>query len=478
MREFLVLLAVSLAGLAIAGDRRFRVGAMVAAPIIGTATYLLAGAILVGLEAFTVGRALGVVGTLAVVTAWVVHHRSPGTVAWRSLARATTFVTMGVGAVVAATYAVPITALTPDSGEYLVVAGMLGETGSVAAASPTFLLMRQLGVGLIHVIGFDGPGRAVAWTPLLTASAVVTTLQVAWTRLRPRTASAAALAGLLAAPLLLLVTADRTLFHATYVNGHMLFAALLLVGMARPWDAATGGERWGILAAGLCFGSLLTIRAEAAIVVAIFLLPVILSPAWDLRERLALVSPLLVAAGSWWWLSVRPRVEPGDLGLSGPVDPVFVVVVGIAFVATVATWLPPAPLRRVAVASMGTVLAGYLLWKLAMLPDEMAATLAATATNLTTAGLWGLTWPILAVLVAGVFVSRAVPDDTVFAAGLSLYALALVAFAFLREIPYRVGSGDSGNRMIVHVAFVALLYVMLGVGRAAERSERAPIEPA
>lgn len=474
MSDFLVLASVSLSGLAIAGDRRFGLGPALAAPIVGTAGYLVATAVLVGFEAFTVGRALALVAVLAAGVLVATIRRSPGPVDWRSAGLAAIGVLGLVAVVVAVTWTVPLTRLSPDSGRYLILARILGETGSLAEVGvPLDLLKRQLAVAAIHVVGADGLGYSPSWTPLLAVSGVATTVHVAWSRLRPSAGSAAALATIVAAPLVLLLSADRTLFNLTYLNGHLLFAVLLLFGVARLWDAAERNERWGLLAAGLCFAALLTIRAESAIVVAIFLLPLVLSPAWDLRERLTIVAAPVVVAVSWYGLAVRPHVTADSLGITGPVDSVFVVIGGIVAAAVAASWFRPLALRRLAVVSMGVVLTGYLLWNLAVLPDDMATTLGALAANLTTEGLWGITWPILAVLVAGVFVSRFVPDDMVFAAGLPLYGLALVAFAFLREDPYVLGPGGSGNRMVFHVGLVAVLYVMLGAGRAAAGDPRA-----
>lgn len=468
MNDLLVLSAVSLAGLAIAGDRRFGVRAVLAAPIVGTAAYLTAAAALVGLEAFTVGRALLLLALLAGAMLTVMARRSSEPIAWRAAGLAAVGVVGLVAVVVAITWTIPLTRLSPDSGRYLILARILGETGSLAdVAVPLDLLKRQLAVAAIHASGADGLGYSVSWIPLLALGGLATTVHVAWSRLRATASSPWVLAALLAAPLALLMSADRSMFNLTYLNGHLLFAVLLLFGVARPWDAAGTGARWGLVAAGLCFGALLTIRAESAIVVAIFLLPLVLSPAWSLRDRLTLTLPPLLVAVLWYGLGVRPHVGAGDLGITGPVDSVFVVTVGIVVAAMAASWFPVRVLQRLAITSMGAVLVGYLLWNLAVLPDDMATTLGNLATNLTTAGLWGLTWPILAMLVAAVFVSRLVPDDTVFAAGLALYALALVAFAFLREDPYVLGPGGSGNRMVFHVGLVAVLYVMLGVGQAA-----------
>ena len=46
------------------------------------------------------------------------------------------------------------------------------------------------------------------------------------------------------------------------------------------------------------------------------------------------------------------------------------------------------------------------------------------------------------------------------------YALALLAFVYLREGAYRVGTGDSGSRMMVHAVFVAIVYVVLAASAA------------
>lgn len=47
------------------------------------------------------------------------------------------------------------------------------------------------------------------------------------------------------------------------------------------------------------------------------------------------------------------------------------------------------------------------------------------------------------------------------------FVLAIPVFAYLRGDAYRVGFGDSGNRMLMHIVFVVVLYLMLAAGAAA-----------
>jgi len=47
----------------------------------------------------------------------------------------------------------------------------------------------------------------------------------------------------------------------------------------------------------------------------------------------------------------------------------------------------------------------------------------------------------------------------------------LLAFAFLRDGAYRVGEGDSANRMLMHVVFIVGLYLIVAMGHLARSIE-------
>ena len=57
-------------------------------------------------------------------------------------------------------------------------------------------------------------------------------------------------------------------------------------------------------------------------------------------------------------------------------------------------------------------------------------------------------------------------------APMPVYAVALLAFTYLRGGAYRVGTGDSGSRMLLHVVLVGALAVVLAV--ADSGAERDP----
>jgi hypothetical protein len=61
-----------------------------------------------------------------------------------------------------------------------------------------------------------------------------------------------------------------------------------------------------------------------------------------------------------------------------------------------------------------------------------------------------------------------IPLQRTFAYPLATWPLAILLFSYLREFDgYRLGAGDSGNRMMMHVALVLVLYLVIATGEAA-----------
>ena len=381
----------------------------------------------------------------------LVAPRSPG----QGLALATT---AAIGVVtLLATAALPLVNVTADSFRYLTVARLLALDGDASGMSAFLLQSRSLVTGAVHGLAAADPSYLRALGPLVAVSTAVSL----WLLTREMTARLGPglgpwVAGGAAA---LLVTNHRFVFNAFYVNGHLLFAAWVLLLVAIAWRRVAGAVVLGdaVLAVLLATG-LTLLRPEGVLVATVVLLPVVLTPSvapsW---RQWVLVG---VGAGTVLWhvgvlapLTLRDGYSPpfAILGL-GLLGLVLVVVAGGLGIADrfVGAWT--LPMAHVGLWALVLVLA---VRDPAILIDSAGATLR----NVLGDGAWGASLLVLAgVLVVAVLLRR-VEHEQVWLFPLLTFVPLSVLLAFLREGAYRVGPGDSLNRMLLHVLPLAVLAV-------------------
>ncbi len=386
--------------------------------------------------------ALGLpIGALTVVVA----RRRPGQLGW-GLGAAAVY-----GLMMVAVRLLAFPRVSPDSFRYVEAGAILRDSRSLDDLTGPLALTRQFTYPAIQALA--APGSYVrTFSALALVSAVAIVLVAARDALGDAMPPPAISLLVVAAVL----TPNRAAYHALYINGHTLFAALLAIVTAAAWIAWKRPEaagRWW-LAASLATAALVPLRPEAVLVAGFALLPWVLAPAVPLAWRRAPMVAL--GATTILWYGGGPLRLELAAGRDPDTSVVLAVVLGAATLVATAIaplwWLPWSLLRRVVVAGS---LAGTLV--LAVLrTDEVLASVRATVENLTGAGYWGWFWPATAVLLALAWHRR--PD----AWGILVWPIATfpvlgLAVAIARDAPYRVGAGDSFSRMLVHLLPVVAL---------------------
>ena len=166
-----------------------------------------------------------------------------------------------------------------------------------------------------------------------------------------------------------------------------------------------------------------------------------------------------------------PAAVDGDLGVFGPVYGNLFVAAGIVVllaVASVAAGSVESRYRAVGDAGRTRRLCRV---GCCIRPRTLEDTLPATGSNLAVSGLWGLYWWVVPLFIVGALLVIRFRLQSMWTMSIFGYTLALLAFVYLREGPYRVGNGDSGSRMMVHAVFVAIVYVVLAGLSAASRDD-------
>jgi hypothetical protein len=155
-----------------------------------------------------------------------------------------------------------------------------------------------------------------------------------------------------------------------------------------------------------------------------------------------------------------------DEGLSVPFSVIGLLLLGFAVLAGIPL------LRWKGLVKRGTLvlwIAEGGLW-LALLvlvvrqPDVLIDSLAATLDNAVFgAGAWGISLVTFAGLMAIVMFIK-VPGSSLLRFPLTTFIPFAFLLAYLREAAYRVGEGDSLNRMWIQVIPIAVLYLIAAIG--------------
>lgn len=371
--------------------------------------------------------------------------------------------------------------LTPDSFRYLTTAGLLAAS-ELEEANPFLLESRLLSVPAMHSLaGMGGETYLRSATPLLAIACV---LMLAWL-LRSGLASQvdaprADLFAVLAAALL--VTNNRFVFHAFYLNGHLALATWLLLICGTSWLMLAGkvnppdGLHTHRLVAlqVIVIPAVVLTRPEAGLLTAIAILPLVLSRSVEKHLRFPPLAVLGASMLAWQgFLSIQYRAAQGRAPTSVDglllLGAVLVLASGVLW-RTGTDWLTSRALGLIEIA-LWLVVVTMVIFD----PRIFASSAYATMTNVLAEGGWGSSLLILATLVGAVLVLTASPGRVALRFPLTMFIPFSILLAYLRGSPYRIGPGDSLSRSLLHVVPLALLFVASsaastcwGIGRRTE----------
>ncbi len=434
---------------------------------VGAAVYMLSGLALLAanddfstLTAMTIASGAGIL--IAGLSAGSMRSRiPPGSLTKWFGGALLSVITYGLIATIFNT--ISLTQVTTDSFRYFINAETLERTGSIVALDAFDVRMRHLGTPLLHTVGaFTGRDYSAAITPTMAIGGLGV---ISWLATSAFTLMATPRKWrwvLLGTAITLLLATNRPVFHALYLNGHMTFAIFLLIGVGAGWIGAVQRNPALFLPAGLALGATATMRPEAAITVALFVLPFLVDRRIEARAIWYLVGPFVVAVILWNGVVFPSNAVAADLGIAGPVRGPLYIAVGVVILAIVRSrpWATRIlPVLPTALAAMFGV---YLLASTISDPDEAWGTVYATFHNIILgSGRWGAFWWVVLPLVILAGRNVRFPFDKLWVTPIYLFGFAYVSFAFLRGAAYRVGSGDSGSRILMHIALVAVTYLVI-----------------
>jgi hypothetical protein len=263
-------------------------------------------------------------------------------------------------------------------------------------------------------------------------------------------------------------------FSLFYLNGHLLFAALLLLIVGAGWLLARDHRVRTLRVLQLvAIPALILTRPEGFLVAVLALLPTWLSATIPARHR---GLTMLVCGGT----TLVWHAFMGVLVLAKGGTPSGQVIGGVAAGGLVLTLIKLRrwgfPLRRPV--SVLRLVEGVLWLALAAFavrdPDTLYQSLRATYINLVHGnGRWGYSLIVLGLLVFVALALLPLRHKAFLRFPLTTFAPLAFLLAYLREGAYRVGFADSLSRMFMQYVPLALLFVMAAM--AAPPRARRPL---
>lgn len=436
-----------------------RVGRTLLAYPVGAGVYLLLVPLLVvttdtldPIMALTLTGAIGVIG---MVLGW-----RKGGLGYASMRAYLLGLAIVVGVVVVAN-SVHLTRLTPDSFRYLTVAVDLVHPDALNQVLPGYLSTRYIGYPSLQALADLTDRRYVASIgPLFGLFGIAYLAWFMWRSTRQSSQGRRRLL-LLGGSLALLATSNRAPYMIFYLNGHIEVAVYLFIVVTGTWLAVTLDRKAWAIPAGIALGVSILFRPEMTLIAAILLVSVAASRA-TMAVRIRLVLPVVMSAVVWYGIILWNHGAGGDtISLTSSVFSGLVLVfIGVA--AVLVTRL--APVRSIArhldVAVL-VAMAIALVALIALHPTIFVDSFTATFHNLTRDGLWLFTWFGILLLLPLALVVERIPNGKLWTTPIIGFAVAFWLLPMIREGAWRVGPGDSGNRILSHFVAIVVAFLVL-----------------
>jgi len=453
------ILALTGFGLLLAVGRGFG-GALpwVALPM-GAAVYL-STALLMLVVGGTFDPAMGLVITAVVGVVVMVVSIARGTWSRQTLLWALLAVGVGMVTVVVAR-SVHLTRLTPDSLRYLLFAREMQLPDALSEIHRADFVNRQMGLPALHSMSSLTDRRYLTSIgPLFGVSGFGLFVWLCWRAVRGLVQSRRLL--LVGSAALFLVSSNRLVYDAFYVNTHIEVAFYTLVAIAGAWLAVTTREWSWAIPAGIGLAMTLLFRPEAPIVAAIILVAIGASDAgW--RVRLAMTVPMVVITALWYGVILWQNASGGDT--ISPTAPVFGSLVAVVGAVMVVAWGSVDRLRPLMRYIDRVMLAAMLVVAVALAafnPEVFTSSLEAAFQNtVLSQGAWLFTWSVGIPLLILALLVHDVPHARLWTVPIVGFGLLWFLLPMIRDGAYRVGTGDSGSRILAHMLAVVVAFLVL-----------------
>lgn len=349
-----------------------------------------------------------------------------------------------------------------DSFRYILTSILLAEN-NFDLASINLLTKRMLSAPLLHAPSrLFGEYYLTSITPLISLS-LLGALYWFFSNGTGNSISNGRKYTIAALMMFLLLSNNRFIWHSFYINDHLFFAVCLTFIVASGWLlASTSRIRQKTLTAFIVLSipALVVTRPEAPLFAALAITPILLSPDVDCKKRAFILGIFGISILLWSGYTAQAYIELGrnvPLSTTGPLALGLGALLGIP----VLFWRGLTRKRRIVLFSIEIFLWLSLLFLSIKNPAILINSLAATYENIVLgAGSWGFSLVGLGALVVITLIFARNPLLHYLRFPVTASVPLFFLLAYFREGAYRVGHGDSLNRMLIQIVPLAVLFIV------------------
>ncbi len=274
--------------------------------------------------------------------------------------------------------------------------------------------------------------------------------------------------------LLLLLTNNRFVFHSFNINGHLFFAALLLIIAGCSWLIARKIKTvptMGLIGL-ICIiiPALVVTRTEASIIAGLALIPLVLDTGLDWRKRILPVLTLGISMILW-----QSFVSYSDYRINGGISlqnyGLLLAGIGITALTPFLRWKFLVKNKKIIPNALEAFLWVMLVIFAYFNPSILITSINATIQN-TVFGSWGWSLVVLGFLFLSALIIYRTKSAIYLRFPITTFVIAGFLFGYLRDGAYRVGDGDSFNRMLIQIVPLVVFFVIVSIATGKPRLSR------
>lgn len=352
-----------------------------------------------------------------------------------------------------------------DSLVYLKVAALLAHNHYQESTDDYLLTKRLIGVATLHApASISGDWYLPTITPLIALATLAIVSAVAYSAAAPNFTRLQAL-GTAGLAIGCLLASSRFWYHALYLNGHLLAGVAALAAAVAAWhlwnDPQQSRAAWLAVIA-MAMAVMVLTRPEGFLFGVLVIVPMILYPGVPVAAgRIALLS-LGATSLVWHGYVVATIVSTaGEVGME-VVGGIGVGVMACVFAAFPRLW-PPRDVKALGAieASAWVVLAGLAILNAKILSESLRSGYRNIVLG---KGGWGLGFTAIALAVVAVAILYRAAGSALLRFAVTMFVPFVLTLAVLRGHAYRIGEGDSLNRMAIQVVPLALAFIAVVIG--------------
>ena len=251
------------------------------------------------------------------------------------------------------------------------------------------------------------------------------------------------------------------IFQIFYIHNNLISAVYLFLAVSAFWLTTVEGKKSWMVVGVLALLGFSLARVEAPAFALIFLILMISVGQIPYRIRLISILPFLTILFLWY---VYLLLGMGDPTRILNLKRSLAIIGSLVASGVLVVFSEHKLIKRFVLPHLPKIMLGFFVLALIYVayqkPEYMKISVWSSIKNLFEEGGWGIVWIIFPFLIVISMAGPKIVQGELFFYGISSFLFLLLELSYFRN-PYRVGWGDSANRMLTHILPIIILYVLM-----------------